>query len=502
MSPAPTPRGRGRGPSRRGGRTRADGPDRSRSRSTDRRPEEATFDPERGDARDRVHARLVKLARQFPDLKIGSVDTSGLDAREAAFARALEQCVLQRWLTLQAIAASRVDRDWRILQGSIRAALLAGTAELLLMDGVPDHAAINETVGRVRRHVHSGAAGLVNAVLRKVAALRDEVVDPDHPAARGFHDRRDVVPLPDGRAIILKEPVFADEVVLRLAQQTSHGEPLVVHWIAAHGIQRTRELCHHDLIRPPVCVTATDPRTLESDATEEGPLVPHDRSGFFVVTDESLDLGRFLQAGPGRRIQDPASAEPVAGTAGLRPRLIVDYCAGRGTKTRQLADLHTDARILATDVDEARRRDLARAFASHDRVDVVPPEGLRDAIGRTDLLVLDVPCSNTGVLARRAEARYRFDPESLKSIARLQKGIVRETEPLLAEEGSILFATCSLEPVENRKVAHWIGHHFGLELVREHQTFPSGRPGDRPTGVHDGSFHALLSRRAGGSEPS
>ena len=126
---------------------------------------------------------------------------------------------------------------------------------------------------------------------------------------------------------------------------------------------------------------------------------------------------------------------------------------------------------------------------------------IRDS-GRTDLLVLDVPCSNTGVLARRAEARYRFDPESLKSIARLQKGIVRETEPLLAEEGSILFATCSLEPVENRKVAHWIGHHFGLELVREHQTFPSGRPGDRPTGVHDGSFHALLSRRAGGSEPS
>ena len=448
----------------------------------------------KGDPRDRVPARLVRIARKYPDLPIGTVGVSGLSSRDAGFARALEQCILQRWNTLQAIAASRLDRDWRILQGSVRAALLAGSAELLLMDAVPDHAAINETVNRVRKHVHDGAAGLVNAVLRRVAALRGEILPADHPDALNFHHRRDVLPLVDGRALVLTEPVFAEDEVLRLCQQTSHGEPLVVHWVAAHGLARTRELCHHDLVRPPICVTATDPRTLEPLAGEEGPLAPHDRFGFYIVTDEQLDLGRFLAQDPSRRIQDPASAEPVAATAGLRPGLIVDYCAGRGTKTKQLAETHPEARILATDVDASRRNDLRRAFIDHPRVDVVDPAGLAPAMGRTDLLVLDVPCSNTGVLARRPEARYRFDTDTLRSIASLQKGIVRETQPLLGPSAAILFSTCSLEPLENRKIAHWIGHHFGFEIQAEHQTFPSGIPGSPPREIHDGSFHAVLAR--------
>ena len=164
---------------------------RRRSRETERRETSATEEYlaplSEGDARDRVHARLVRIARKYPDLPIGSADVSGLSSRDAGFARALEQCILQRWNTLQAVAASRLDRDWRILQGSVRAALLAGTAELLLMDAVPDHAAINETVNRVRKHVHSGAAGLVNAVLRRVADLRGEILAKDHPDAIDFH---------------------------------------------------------------------------------------------------------------------------------------------------------------------------------------------------------------------------------------------------------------------------------------------------------------------------
>ena len=490
MAGRPARRGRSQANRTPGPRRRAGGTEVRSSRREDEYDEVAA----RGDARDRVHGRLVRIARKYPDLPIGTVDVSGLSARDAGFARALEQSILQRWNTLQAVAASRLDRDWRILQGSVRAALLAGSAELLLMDGVPDHAAINETVNRVRRHVHGGAAGLVNAVLRRVAALRGEILPADHPDAIDFHRRRDLLPLVDGRALVLTEPVFAEDEILRLCQQTSHGEPLVVHWVAAHGLARTRELCHHDLVRPPICVTAADPATLEPLSGESGPLSPHDRGGFFVVTDEHLDLGSFLGQDFSRRIQDPASAEPVAATAGLRPRLIVDYCAGRGTKTKQLAETHLDARILATDVDPTRRNDLRRVFRDHPRVEVVDPVELAPVMGQTDLLVLDVPCSNTGVLARRPEARYRFDSDTLRSISSLQKSIVRETQPLLGPTAAILFATCSLEPMENRKIAHWIGHHFGFDLRTEHQTFPSGIPGSSPRQIHDGSFHAILTR--------
>ncbi len=444
----------------------------------------------------------MRIARKYPDLPIGSVDISGLSTRDGAFAKALEQIVLQRWNTLHAIAASQVDRDWRMLQGSIRTALLAGTAELLFMDTVPDHAAINETVTRVRRHVHQGAAGLVNAVLRKVAGLRGETLAADHPDARNFHAHRDLVPLADGRAIRLNAPIFDTDEVARLAQQTSHGEPLVVHWIAAHGLAKTRELCHHDLVRPPVCVTASDPSTLESFAGPDGPLTPHERFGFFVVNTERLDLASFLAEDPTRRVQDPASAEPVAATSGLRPKLIVDFCAGRGTKTRQLAETHPDAEILATDVDRARYEDLRRVFAGHPKVRVVTPDDMREAIGRADLLVLDVPCSNTGVLPRRPEARYRFDTNTLKDIATLQRRIIRETEPFLAPDGAILFATCSLEPLENRRMAAWMERRFGMRIRSESQRFPSGVPGDPPTAIHDGSYHALLVREDGAESES
>ena len=488
----PDPRERSRGSGRRG-QSRPNGPPR-----TGPRPPAGTEqdfpDPSAGDARDRVQARLVRIAREYPDLPIGSVDVSGLSSRDAAFAKALEHVILHRWNTLQAIADSQVDRDWRILQGSIRAALLSGTAELLFMDTVPDHAAINETVNRVRRHVHQGAAGLVNAVLRKVAALRGPVLPAGHPDIAKSALNRNALLYADGSMMLLQKPVFSEDEVLRLCQQTSHGEPLVVHWIGAHGLALTRQLCLHDLVKPPVCVTASDPRTLEPFAGEDGALTPHDQPGFFVFDTNALDLSGFIKADPTRRVQDPASAEPVTATAKLRPKVIVDYCAGRGTKTRQLAELHPEAEIFATDVDQRRRNDLRRAFINHPTVQVVDPPGLRETIGRTDLLVLDVPCSNTGVLARRAEARYRFDDETLKSIERLQKSIVRDTEPLLSPSGAILFSTCSLEPVENRRLSHWIGHHFNLELRKEHQKFPSGIPGDPATKIHDGSFHALLVR--------
>ena len=449
-----------------------------------------------------MHARIAGISKHYPDLPIGSVDTTGLSPRDAAFARAVEQAVLMRWNTLQAIVASQLDRDWRRLQGSVRSALLTGSAELLLLDAVPDHAAINEAVGRVRDHVHAGAAGLVNAVLRRVLELRGERLPAEAAEARRFHEHRDVVPLSDGRAWRLTKPIFDEDEVVRLAQQTSHGMPLVVHWVSAHGLEKTRFLCQHDLVRSPISVTAADPTSLEPLCGNDGPLTAHERYGFFVLDPERLSIASFLSADASRRIQDPASAEPVAATSGLRPKLIVDFCAGRGTKTRQLAELHPEARILATDVDARRFGDLRKVFEGHPRVEAVEAAGLRDAMGRADLLVLDVPCSNTGVLARRPEARYRFDVEMLEDIATLQRRIIRDAEPLLAPEGTVLFATCSLEPAENRRMTDWMTRRFGLEIRSQGQRFPEGVPADPPSRIADGSYHAVLTRSGADSTTS
>lgn len=443
------------------------------------------------DSRDRVHARITRAVRRFPNLDLGGVTTDGLDPRDAAFARTLDQTVIRRWLTLEAVAMSRIDRPWETLDDTVCAALLIGAAQILLLDQVPNHAAINETVNRVRAKTHAGAAGFTNAVLRRISELPTGELSADDPAARDFHSRRDLLPLSDGRAIVLGEDVFDEDPVIRLAEQTSHGEDLVVHWISAHGLPQTRELCQHDLILPSILLTAENPATLEGH-----PVDAHQRSGFFHWRGVPGELGSFLKSNPTVRIQDPASAEAVASTAGLQPKLIIDYCAGRGTKTRQLAETHPEARIIAADIDPRRSNDLARAFADHPRIEVVEHGDFRDAIGKTDLLVLDVPCTNTGVLPRRPEAKYRFSTESLESLARMQRKIFRETEPLLAPDGAVLFSTCSLEPRENLKQVEALARKFEMSVRSQSQRFPTGMPGDPPTSIHDGSFLAVLERQA------
>src|SRR5690606_28607210 len=112
-------------------------------------------------------------------------------------------------------------------------------------------------------------------------------------------------------------------------------------------------------------------------------------------------LERLLAARPDIWAQDPASSGAVESAAGLEPGLVVDACAGRGTKTRQLAAMFPAARVIATDTDAQRFAELRRVFEGSERVEVVPPRRLREVVdGGADLVLLDVPCSNTGVLSR------------------------------------------------------------------------------------------------------
>lgn len=437
------------------------------------------------DARTRLHRWITRQVRRFPDLELTRVDVRGLEPRDQAFARALEQTVVRRWLTIEAIAESRLSRPWASLDPPVRAALLLGTAQILFMDSVPTHAAINETVSRLREDMHLGAAGLANAVLRAVARLVGDTLDVHEDTS----DRRDTIPLADGRTLVLAEDVFSADDVERLSQRTSHGEALIVHWIAAHGFEKTRFLAHHGLVVPPITITG-----LDSDAANESDLAPHNEEGFYLWRGKSGTLGAFLEANPGARVQDPASAMPVAQTANLSAEVVLDYCAGRGTKTLQLATAHPTARVVAADIDPVRHAALQEACSGHSTIDVVEHGAFKDLMGATDLLFLDVPCTNTGVLSRRPEAKYRFCIDSMKSLAGLQRRILRETLPLLSPTGSIVFSTCSVEPGENERQVTIAASKYDLTLQSTHQTFPAGLPGDPPQTIHDGGFYAVLSR--------
>ena len=176
----------------------------------------------------------------------------------------------------------------------------------------------------------------------------------------------------------------------------------------------------------------------------------------------------------------------MAATAGRPWRRIVDLCAGRGTKTRQLARLHPQAEVFATDTDATRLEQLRRATAHLQNVTVL--ESPQKA-GGCDLLVLDLPCSNTGVLARRPEARYRYNAMELERMVDLQQRIAEDgIQRSLAAGGAVLWSTCSLESQENHRQVRWLESRFNLKMSGQAQWKPGG---SGPT-YHDGAYHALL----------
>lgn len=453
-------------------------------------------------ARTVVCDHLTTIIPMFPDLPLAGPDLSRLDGRDAALARAIDGAVRRRWLTLEAVLRVRLNRDIHLIEPGVRAALLSGAAQLLLLERLPDHAVLHETVEWTKRTVRPAAGNFVNAVLRAIVRLRDEAKRRTLAEALASDDAtlgRNEIPLEDGTVLGLREDVFAIDPVARLAAQTSHVPGMVMRWANTHGPRPTRDACLHGVALPPTILHGD---VGEMDAT----MTPHDRPGCAVYAGAPGDLAALLDARPRMWVQDPASAAAIDACAALpgdRPEVIVDLCAGKGTKTRQLAHAFAGARVVAADPDPQRFAMLSAAFApAHSHapatVEVVASSRLEQRVGElggAGLVVLDVPCSNSGVLARRLEARYRFSAVRLNELVELQRTIVQAGLGLLRPDGLLLYSTCSMEPEENHAQWRWIENELGLVRVAWDAMLPSGRPGESPAHWHDGGAWAVFKRR-------
>ena len=157
-------------------------------------------------AREIVLERILMQAMRFPDLDItpfdprSSVGAADIDPRDAALARAIEYAVVRRYLTLLACVRPHLQKAWPLLEKPVQAALLGGAAQILFLDRVPAAAAVDASVEWTKRRLRAGAGGLVNAVLRKVAASVVERLAIGDPQITD-HTRRDIVPLADGSAL-------------------------------------------------------------------------------------------------------------------------------------------------------------------------------------------------------------------------------------------------------------------------------------------------------------
>jgi 16S rRNA (cytosine967-C5)-methyltransferase len=428
---------------------------------------------------------LVRVARGAHAAPLLDARSRDLDPRDRDFLRALVKKTLRGAIRLDHVLQRHLRQPAASLDPPVLAALRLGAAQLLLMDRIPPHAAVGETVVAARVFAPH-AAGLVNAVLRRVA---DTETRPG--------------------AVVL--PADADPAA-RLALETSHPEWLVRRWAAAFGEPAALAALQADDVDTPTDLLA-DPHAGSVDeilaALAAGGVVAERSAwaGLALTVRKGNAAAHPLVSGGALAVVDVAAQ----GLVSLLPEahVAVDLTAAPGGKTRTLLATGRARRVVALERTASRAARLAANLAGAGRRDealvVRADAGTPPLVpGGFPSVLLDAPCSGTGTLRKNPEIRLRLAPADLEGFARTQRRLFGAALSLLAPGGSLLYVTCSLEPEENEEVVDAVlGTRPGYARVQtpEEVTAPLASRTDAaglvrvlPGGTHDG-FSALLVKR-------
>jgi len=440
------------------------------------------------DARAAALAALAAVESGRASRLDSALAVEGLDPRDRAFARELAQGTERQHLFLDFVLAQVVARALP-KDPVLLTALRLGAYQLLFMEGVRDHAAVHETVALVKHH-----RGFVNGVLRNLA--RCIQTGSSLPCEEGC-----AIELPGAgpRKLVFGQPVLpGKDTPEHLALVSGLPPFLVVRWVAAWGWDAASRVAEAARTTPAMTLAPTrrsgGARPLGERLAAEGvstrPLLERDvdmlvwEGGASPLAGQAFADGWFLVQGPAAR----AAAQAVAPGPG---ETVLDLCAAPGTKTVLLAEaVGPQGLVLAFDIDPGRRRRIhencARAGVA-DRVRVLDDaEELRDLAGShaPDRVLVDAPCSNTGVLCRRLEVRRRISLGAIRNLARAQVELLRQGMGCCRPGGRVVYSTCSLEPEENQEVvAAAMG--AGCRKVAERLSLPAGA-------AWDGGYFAIL----------
>jgi len=389
----------------------------------------------------------VEREGAFIDRVMSGSDMAVHDDRDRRFIRELVIGAERHRLRLDQIVRTCYNKPFESLDPLVLNILRLGLYQMIFMDSVPDWAAVNESVNLAASHRGRGAAGLVNAILRRFT--------------------REGEPKPS------KDPAE------RLSVETSHPRWLVDRWIAVYGYDNAAHICRAGIEKHPVFIRARKGKTttdeLGARLAEEGfesVAVPH-MEGYLSVLEgtgifdsKSFNGGLFT-------VQDPS-----AGLAGelLAPEpeeRILDLCAAPGGKATQCAEMMGDCGcVTAVDLNKGR---LGLVDEAAKRLGVTSIRCMKadasefgDDGEAFDRVLLDAPCTGTAVLAKRPDMKWRLGENDIVRLAGLQRRLLENAARLTAPGGVLVYSTCSLEPEENDDNTEWfLDAHPEFKPVRE-----------------------------------
>ncbi len=199
-----------------------------------------------------------------------------------------------------------------------------------------------------------------------------------------------------------------------------------------------------------------------------------------------FDEGLFI-------VQDLTASVPVRLLNPQRGWKILDMCAAPGGKTTQLAELTGDkASITATDIDSERLFKLKENIGRLGIKSVEISDYEKIAGSEFDCILLDVPCSNTGVLAKRVETRFRLEKRMITELVKMQRELLEKAAAIVKPYGKICYSTCSIQSQENNEVIRdFLTSHANFKIASEQLILPCSGEFD-----HDGGYAAILLRNS------
>ena len=372
------------------------------------------------------------------------------DGPDRAFVQDLVYTVIRRLRPLRHILGAFV-KQWP--KGELEALLYVGAAQVLYMDDVPDFAAVNETVSAAKACENPSIARVVNGVLRNLIRQRASV------------------------SLGTELETFPTVLVRR--------------WTARFGAANAERLAAWHNAPAVTYLARKDGTFTQLERGQKVSDVPGFATGDFIVQDPGTHLAvALLDPQPGERI--------------------LDACAAPGGKTVQLAWRGAD--VTAYEINPRRRARLEENLRRLKLADVKVVGDLRDVRDKRlnsqtfdystirpfdhfPKVLVDAPCSNTGVFRRRPDARWNWSEAKLAELVRLQAEILDAAAAHVALGGTLVYSTCSNEPEENgEQVEAFLARHpdFTLRETSESVPFETG---------HDGAFAAALVRQDGSARP-
>ena len=354
---------------------------------------------------------------------------AGLEPRERAFAQRLAYGTIQRLRTIDWVIARLADRPLDAIDPPALDALRLGVLQLVWLDAVPAHAAVDQTVELAAAEAPR-ARGFVNALMRRAAGEAAELVEllpgdgPDEAALKHSH--------PDWLAEAWWEALGRADASALMARDNEPAESA----LRVNTLRTSRDAALDELRG--VGVAARPAGDLDEGVVLEDPFDVHGSDLFQRGLVMPQSRGSMLVG----RVADPQPGERV-----------LDLCSAPGAKTTHLAALMEGrGEIVSVEASPARADELrANCARLGVRIVDVRTADAREPVdpGGFDRVLLDAPCSDLGTLQSRPDARWRKDPAAIAELAALQRELLESAAGQLRRGGVLVYSTCTISSAEN-----------------------------------------------------